>query len=118
MLGAACMIIMLGVLYSKEIVLLCFGQGYHDSVRLLPWLLVALIFVLPNGVLTQAAIAQNSERFYALAAGGGAVVNIVLNSILIPRFGGLGAAWATIATEVFLSICLVLGLRRRIGRAG
>ena len=118
MFGAACMIMVIGVFFSKEIVLLCFGQEYHESVRLLPWLLAALVFLLPNGVLTQAAIAQNSERLYALAAGGGAVVNIGLNFILIPRFGGFGAAWATIATEVFLSVCLVLGLRRRIGRAG
>jgi O-antigen/teichoic acid export membrane protein len=31
-------------------------------------------------------------------------VNVILNLLLIPRFGGLGAAIATVAAEVVLSI--------------
>jgi O-antigen/teichoic acid export membrane protein len=31
----------------------------------------------------------------------GAVVNIILNFALIPRFGMIGAAWSTLATYVF-----------------
>ena len=81
---------------------------------MLPWLLAALIFILPNGVLTQAAIAQNIEHLYAVAAGAAALVNIGLNFVLIPRFGGLGAAWATIVTDAFLTVFLILGLRRHI----
>jgi O-antigen/teichoic acid export membrane protein len=118
MFAAACMIITLGVFFGKEIVLLTFGQGYHDSADLLPWLLAALVFLLPNVVLTQAAIAKNIEHLYALAAGAAALLNIGLNLVLIPRFGGLGAAWATIATEVFLTVGLILGLRWRIRSVG
>ena len=80
---------------------------------MLPWLLGALIFILPNGVLTQAAIARNRESVYAVAAGGAALVNIGLNLALIPKFGGLGAAWATIVTEMFLTVALVFGTRKK-----
>jgi len=111
MSGAAVLIIVVGGLFSREIVALTFSDEYADSARLLPWLLGSLIFLLPNGILTQAAVARNRERVYAVAAGGGAVVNIGLNLILIPRFGGLGAAWATILTEAFLTAVLVFGLR-------
>jgi len=112
MLSAAALIIVAVVPFSRELVVLTFGHEYADSAHLLPWLLGALIFVLPNGVLTQAAIARNRENVYAVAAGGGAVVNIGLNLVLIPRFGGLGAAWATIITEAFLTVALVFGLRK------
>jgi len=112
MLSAAALIIVAVVPFSREIVVLTFGHEYVDSAPLLPWLLGALIFILPNGVLTQAAIARNREGVYAVAAGGGAVVNIGLNLVLIPRFGGLGAAWATIVTEMFLTVALVFGLRK------
>lgn len=112
MLVAAVLIIAVGVPFSREIVVLTFGHEYVDSARLLPWLLGALIFILPNGVLTQAAIARNREIVYAVAAGGGAVVNIGLNLVLIPRFGAIGAAWATIVTEAFLTIALIFGLRK------
>ena len=113
MLAAAVRIIGVGAAFSQEIVVLTFGHEYADSAHLLPWLLGALIFLLPNGVLTQAAIARNKESMYAVAAGAGAVVNIGLNVFLIPRFGGLGAAWATIVTEAFLTVALVFGLRNR-----
>lgn len=114
MIAAACMIIALGGVFSQEMVLLTFGHGFDESVRFLPWLLSALIFILPNGVLTQAAIAQNIEHVYAMAAGAAALFNIGLNFVLIPRFGGLGAAWATIATEGLLTVVLVLGLSRKL----
>jgi len=113
MLAAAGLIIAAAGPFSREIVILAFGHEYSDSARLLPWLLGALIFILPNGVLTQAAIAENRESVYALAAGAGAVVNIGLNLVLIPRFGGLGAAWATVVTEAFLTVALLFGLLKK-----
>jgi len=32
------------------------------------------------------------------------LLNVALNFILIPRFGALGAAWATVAAYAFLTI--------------
>ena len=47
----------------------------------------------------------------------GALVNIGLNIAWIPEFGARGAAWATVATEAFLMlglmICLHNALRRK-----
>jgi O-antigen/teichoic acid export membrane protein len=111
MLVAACLAMGVGILFSQEIVFFTFGWEYADSVSLLPWLLVALVFVLPNGILTQGAVARNLERYYAVAAGFSALLNIGLNLVLIPEFGGKGAAWATVATEGFLMIVMVIGLR-------
>jgi len=113
MIAASICIVVAGSLFSREIMALTYGFEYADSAHLLPWLLGALIFLLPNGILTQAAIARNRERVYAVAAGAGAVLNIGLNLFLIPGFGALGAAWATIATEAFLMIALLAGLRKR-----
>jgi O-antigen/teichoic acid export membrane protein len=117
MFGAACLCVSGGVFFKKEIIDLTFGDGYGTSAILLPWLLAALIFILPNGVLTQAAIAQNIEHLYAVAAGAAALVNIGLNFVLIPRFGGLGAAWATIVTEAALMAVLVFGLTKKLKRS-
>lgn len=99
---AGCLLYALGSLYSTEIIAFTFGAEYLDSARLLPWLLLALLFALPNGILTQGIVARNMEQSYALAAGLAALLNIGLNVVLIPRFGGMGAAWATAATEFAL----------------
>ena len=117
MVGVAVLILGCGILYGKALVAWIFGEGYLESVQILPWLLGALIFALPNGILTMGAIAQNRERGYAMAAGLGALVNIGLNIAWIPEFGARGAAWATVATEAFLMfglmICLHNALRRK-----
>jgi O-antigen/teichoic acid export membrane protein len=44
----------------------------------------------------------------AFYSGAGAVANVVLNLVLIPRYGALGSAWATVATEI-LTMLLMLG---------
>jgi len=110
----ACLIFGVGTVFNQEIVFLTFGREYADSVRLLPWLLLALLFALPNSILTQGVVAQNRERYYAVVAGFAALLNILLNLVLIPEFGGMGAAWATVFTEGFLMVVLVFGLKGEV----
>ncbi|MEJ2589556.1 MAG: oligosaccharide flippase family protein [Deltaproteobacteria bacterium] len=111
---AGILIIFIGTYLRSNIVFWTFGRGYQQAATLLPWLLAALVFLLPNGVLTQSAIAQNMERLYAFAAAGGAGLNIGLNLIFIPIYGALGAAWTTILTEILLTAILFTGLGRRL----
>lgn len=113
LLGAAGLVVAAGLVLGEAVVLLTFGPEYGQAVRLLPWVLAAVVFVLPNGILTQAAIACGAERMYALAACVCAGLNVVLNWLLIPRFGAFGAAGATVITEAVLTALLVWGLARR-----
>jgi O-antigen/teichoic acid export membrane protein len=55
-------------------------------------------------------------RVYAMAVA--TVVAIVLNAILIPRFGGQGAAWATVVGETVLLLGTTMGVRRFHQRNG
>lgn len=41
------------------------------------------------------------------------VVNLVLNLVLVPEFGALGSAWATVGARCFLAISVVAWLWRR-----
>ncbi|MES1209717.1 MAG: polysaccharide biosynthesis C-terminal domain-containing protein [Pseudomonadota bacterium] len=41
------------------------------------------------------------------------VVNVTANLLVVPRQGGPGAAWATLLTEVVLTICCLAALARR-----
>jgi O-antigen/teichoic acid export membrane protein len=116
MVGSAGFVLAAGIIFGEKIVVLTFGKNYTDTIRILPLLLGALIFILPNYILTQAAIAQNRERLYAAAVGICALFNMGLNFILIPEFGGIGAAWATIVTEALLLVILVLSFKWKDGR--
>ena len=116
MLVLGCLVFAMAVPFREKIVNFSFGKAYGASAQLLPWLLFALIFILPKGVLAQGAVAQNLERPYAMLAGFSALLNIALNLLLIPEYGGKGAAWATIVTEVFMTVVLLFGLKRHMGR--
>ena len=70
---------------------------------------VAMSFVHGKWLLSEGL--QNYGLIYTLA---GACVNIALNIILIPRLGAIGAAWATLATQIgLLPIQLIFPKARR-----
>jgi O-antigen/teichoic acid export membrane protein len=95
---------------GNDIYLFIFGSGFKTTGYLVFLIFCALIFILPNYILSQAAIALHREKYYAYTALLAAVLNIVLNIWLIPSYGVLGAASATIATEAFLFIALSIGM--------
>lgn len=99
-----------GIVFGRVLLEAMFGSGYSASAQLLPSLLLGLFFIAPNYVLTQGAIAFNKEWHYAGIATAAAVFNVLANYWAIPRFGTIGAAWATVATEAFLFILLVVGV--------
>lgn len=55
------------------------------------------------------------ERLAAWTTAAGGVLNVVLNALLIPHFGLIGAAAATAAANVAWNLSLVLVVRRRLG---
>ena len=106
MLLVSLVIIIIGVLYGGDIMSIVFGEQYHYAGQLLPLMLFAMLFILPNAILTQGAIALNKEIFFAKTVILVALLNIVLNILLIPDFGAMGAAWTTIFSEGVLFLGL------------
>jgi O-antigen/teichoic acid export membrane protein len=90
-----------------------YGPLYPDSAGLLRVLCWGLVFVLPNTVLTQAALALDRDRAYLWAAGLAAVTNVAMNCALVPQFGPIAAAYITVVTEAVLFICLATLLLRQ-----
>ncbi len=94
--------------WSGPIIQLAFGREYVEGARALSWIMLGNYFAFHSLLLVQASQAAGRER--ALAAGLTLTValNVVLNVLLIPRFGFRGAALATALTEV--TYASILGL--------
>ena len=95
-----------------------FGAEFAATGRLLRWFAPLLFIIGPSNVLgslylTPAGYRRRSNR--AIVAG--AVVNLVLNAILIPRCGGEGAVAASLAAETVIS-ALYLRFSHRFAAAG
>lgn len=114
--GLSLIPVVIFVFWARPIISLLFGAEYADSAAILVWLAPSLIFIFPNAVLTQACLAANQERAYAVLACGAGAANLGLNLLLLPRLGPKGAALATVVTEAMLGLGLILALRRYQGR--
>jgi len=65
----------------------------------------------PGGMLLAAAGMQKRR---VIVQAGAVVFNIALNFVVIPYYGLFGAAWATVATEIYIFICYEVSLVRRL----
>jgi O-antigen/teichoic acid export membrane protein len=99
------------MIFFGKYLLLLFGAEFVDGTSALSILSVAHFFNAFAGVAGIALVMSGRERDAALGFTTGAVVNVVLNAVLIPRFGMEGAALATGASLVLLNSILVLRAR-------
>ncbi|MDD5462023.1 MAG: polysaccharide biosynthesis C-terminal domain-containing protein [Methylococcales bacterium] len=95
---------------SDAIVSLAYGQVYQGTGTLLAILGCSLIFILPNGILNQAALALGLERWFAVSATITALTNVAGNILFIPIYGAMAAAWMTVLTEAVLGLCVAVGV--------
>ena len=49
-------------------------------------------------------VSEKKGKYVKYYLGMGVVVNLVLNALLIPEMGIIGAAWATLATQITTSL--------------
>lgn len=90
---------------SKEFVPWFFGNEFNECKRILSVMMPSSIFLaLANVLRTQVLIPQKKDSIYILSVCMGAVINLIFNIILIPKYNAFGAAIATLLAEfiVFL----------------
>jgi PST family polysaccharide transporter len=85
-------------LLAPWIVSLAYGPQFADAGPILVVHIWASIFVFLGVARGQWLVNEGLQKFYLAATCAGAVANVALNLVFIPRWGGLGAAWATVAS--------------------
>ena len=86
---------------SNEFVPLFFGPGFVGSILITIVLSPVLVVKgISNTIRTEFLIPYHLERKFIASVIAGAITNLIANSILIPKFGGYGAAIGTLIAEV------------------
>ncbi len=98
---------------SDRLVPLLYGRTYAGGASAFRILTLAFPLLSLNYALTHQLIAWNGQRAYAVLCGAALAVNVALNATLIPTASIDGAAWATVATEAFLTFGCVWALSTR-----
>jgi O-antigen/teichoic acid export membrane protein len=90
----------LAFILADRLILLFFGAEYSESIPVFRILLLKVILMWINGLNANVVLASDRERHYLFSVMIGAGANLILNFIFIPMFGMLGAALATVLSEL------------------
>ena len=102
-----------GLVLSDQVIRLLAGPGFSESAEVLPILMGAFIVICFGSLAGYLAPVLGLQWRITIYAAIGALANIVLNVILIPEYGAVGSAWATLVTEsVTMALLLGTGLHR------
>ena len=97
---------------AKEFIPFFFGAGYDPCIAITivftPILLIKGFTVIAR---TQYLIPMKMEKEFTKSVFGGAVVNLILNLLLIPPYGAMGAAVATVVAELTACVLQFWSLR-------
>ena len=88
------------------------GNEFVRAVGVLRILLVAMVFAYIGHLVGFTLISKGKQKLILLIGIISLIVNIGGNLLFIPRFGIVGAAWVTVATEVVASLLMVGFLRK------
>ena len=97
---------------SRIITDLYLGKDYYDSWHYVPILVIATTFSCLVNFYASVYMAEKKSILSMITAASGAVVNIVLNLILIPKFAAYGAAIATAVSFVTVFVLRVINTKK------
>jgi O-antigen/teichoic acid export membrane protein len=104
-----------GSLLADKLMPLLYGADFHQAspvFQILVWDALLLMYTSLGGNIAQVI---RHEVHAARIFGAQAIINLVLNLIVIPRFGMMGAAWTTMATELAGTILFYRLFRHEFG---
>jgi polysaccharide transporter, PST family len=103
-MGLSLLIAIIVSLLSAPIVSLLFGSRFMPSVGILQVYIWTVVFVFAGVAFNQILVIENMQVVVLYKTLIGVCINVILNLLLIPGYGALGAAMATIVTQFVSSV--------------
>ncbi|MHC4197704.1 MAG: flippase [Planctomycetota bacterium] len=101
---------------AGEIVALTFGKDFYESIgllKILVWLLPPMYLMHLTGRTLEAI---GEQVFIAKSMTVGVIINVLLNLVLIPRFGAAGACVSTVVAAAIIFVVQFVYINKIVGR--
>lgn len=100
------------VLFAEEGICFLSGTAYSGSIIPMKIIMPALLFIgLTNIMGIQMLLPMGKENIVLISEIAGAVVDLILNFLLIPYFGSKGTALGTLVAEIFVFLVQIIALK-------
>lgn len=103
---SAVVFMLLVTLFMKPIVVTLFDEVYLSAVPILLIYMLSSVPVAIGFISTKYFIYNKIAHMNVLRVLSGLFLNLLLNFILVPRFGTNGAAWSTVVSSIFAAFIL------------
>ena len=88
---------------------LFFGEEFIQTGIIIQYLAITIIFIsIANVIRTQYLIPKEKDKIYVISTIAGAIVNLIMNYLLIPKYQTIGASIGTIFAEFAVFIIQIL----------
>ena len=104
----------MGLLLFAGVVLSAFGDRFVSGQTALRILCLGVLIGAFAGSVSYLLVMTGHHREAARVTGGIALLNAILNALMIPRFGIAGAAYATAVSTAVWKVCLLVLVKRRL----
>ncbi len=93
---------------ARPFIDLLYGKEYSATAGLVIVLIWSEVPIFFGVALGNATIAKGLQKYIPLTTIAGAACNVLLNLVVIPRYGALGASWATVISYTVAGIFFLL----------
>ena len=103
------------IIFSQECVVFLFGSAYENSILPMQIIMLTLLIIgLSNIMGIQMLVPLGKEKIVLYSEIAGAIVDLFLNMILIPKMAAVGAAIGTLSAECIVWVVQFFYLRKVI----
>ena len=100
---------------SKRFAPIFFGEEFRQTGIIIQYLATTVIFISwANVIRTQYLIPKEKDKIYIISVMSGAVINFIVNLILIPKYETIGAAIGTILAEFTVMLVQLVAVSKSI----
>jgi O-antigen/teichoic acid export membrane protein len=90
--------------FSKEVLMVVSAPQYYPAALAIGPLVLGYIAYGTSQVTASGIGLRNQTKYFAIVSWAAAIINLVLNLILIPKYGMLAACWTTFISYLFLTL--------------
>jgi len=101
-----------GIIVAPYLISFLYGASYLPAVPSFQILLLAVLVNFPAALISNALFAMNRQKDLVAFVAIGGIANIILDFILIPLFGIVGSAWATLGAQLLSNTYLWRTLKK------
>jgi len=91
-------------LFCKEAIIFITTPAFYESYKIVPIVCFALLLGGMQRIITVGFYLKRKTRYFPVTYGTAAIINIILNYLLVPSMGMMGAAIATLISYITLTI--------------